>query len=90
MRSEQQEVRPFYEFLKTSRRVAVVFLVAWMLVTVARTLQLEPSRDKFSPPTPPFQAVSSQTGQSHAPTQQTGVGSRIVHDILQMILYSPR
>ena len=84
---------PFFEFLRLIRRVAIVVMVAWLILGTARMLRLEPARDPFAPPSPPFQAVSSSNGPQTAIPQHNWLEKTalvFVHQVQQMILYAPR
>lgn len=80
----------FPEFLKTMRIVIVIVLIAWCFLSVARLMKLEPTRDPFTNPTPPFQAVITKGPQMQRQSSLSSFAQGAWQDVTQMILYSPK
>lgn len=83
---------PLREFLQVLRRVAAVVFIAWAILTLARVSHLQQSRDEFAPPSPPFQAVTSQatSNQLKHPFDVQAAFATFIHDVSQRILYGAR
>ncbi|KPV43518.1 hypothetical protein AN477_11950 [Alicyclobacillus ferrooxydans] len=82
----------FQEFLRIVRRVSMVVLLAWVILSVGKLVKLEPSRDPFAPPNPPFQAVASTGWSAHNPARSKIelVAQQLVSGVWQTVLYGAK